>query len=233
MQIRQWSHLVPELIILWCTLNQEIKCVILGCQILVVSFSPNPTRLSPQPIAEAGHYRPVLTFLIPHTLNIVCKWSSRHFETHLAPSGRWRAPFIPAGSGQLPYVQTCYSALCFTLEAGNQKKGNLAGLESGYCGDINAAKPTRRMRIKSISAGEQLLTITLLRVLNGLSMSCEAAAAGRESRLCPSPSLGINGREPEEPQKEKEGKAGWGSKHEFYFQRVLKRGRRNCFFCFF
>lgn len=62
------------------------------------------------------------------------------------------------------------------------------------------------MRIKSISAGEQLLTITLLRVLNGLSMSCEAAAAGRESRLCPSPSLGVNGREPKEPQKKAKAK---------------------------
>lgn len=59
-------------------------------------------------------------------------------------------------------------------------KGNLARLEGGYCGDINAAEPTRHMQINLISAAEQLLAITLLRVLNGLSVSCESAHGGRE-----------------------------------------------------
>lgn len=80
-----------------------------------------------------------------------------------------RAPFTPAGSGQLHYDQTCGSALCYTPKAGNPpKRENLAGLEGGYCGDINAAEPTRHMRINLVSAVEQLLTITLLRVFNGL-----------------------------------------------------------------
>lgn len=66
------------------------------------------------------------------------------------------------------------------------------------------------MRIKWISEGKQLLTITPLRVFNGLSESCDALTAGRERGLAFGPTAGRReqraaaaGGPPEYPQKKK------------------------------